>query len=530
MPLLSLRDFLKTHRSDLFTRLQRHLEQLPWSPYKEFILRTDEGKSRLRIWFDLAIDSLEGRQNRFFEDQKRVGYLRAVQGYMIENTIQVYRFFQHALFEIIDRAAIEEKQNQFIPYNEIKEFLDILFQATITVSGSFLKTREEQVSEKVNQLRDLFLFTRDIVTKFRLEEIVKIILSRMAILFKVDGSHLALFKDDQLEMIYDYPPNRTGSKIKSIMNKTFVEGTPLYIAHGGSIHRDIQESRVKAVVSVPITAHEKCYGILALDNELTGFEFTNKDLDYLYQFLYIIGVALENLTILNENEQHRQQLHLLTRKIMLIRDEEQRSLAADIHDTLAQALAGIGYKVQVCREIAETNPETLTGHLDNLTGIINDTIDQCRRLISTLRPHLIVHEGLVPSLKSHFEQFTKETGIKIKHSFSENLEMSFEKGLCVFRIVQEGLRNIHRHAEAKTANISLKKNSRDITLMIEDNGKGFDMSRGYPWTRDQNKLGLFFIKERVESFGGRLRIQAEINQGCRLDVKIPITEEAIADA
>jgi signal transduction histidine kinase len=128
--------------------------------------------------------------------------------------------------------------------------------------------------------------------------------------------------------------------------KSLEEGIPLFIDEG-EIQREIDQSQLKRVVATPIQAHGRRYGSLALYNQKKGFKFTDKELGLLYQFLYITAVALENAFMLEEIERNRQELRLLTAKMIKIQEEERKRLASDIHDTLAQALTGIGYKIHL---------------------------------------------------------------------------------------------------------------------------------------------------------------------------------------
>ena len=230
--------------------------------------------------------------------------------------------------------------------------------------------------------------------------------------------------------------------------------------------------------------------------------------------------------MLKEIEIQRQESHLLASKMITIGEEERKRLAGDIHDTLAQALTGISYKIQYCKELAKKNPQWVNGQLDTLLKTVNHTIDQARALISSLRPDLIDMMGLVPALRRHIKNFTQETGIAVHSHLFEKIHVPSEISICLFRVAQEALTNIYKHASATTAKVTLKYVNGNLHLIVADQGKGFDMSQGSVRKKDQSPLGLLSMKQRIEAVKGMLVIDAGINKGCRIEAKVPLSVEA----
>ena len=251
-----------------------------------------------------------------------------------------------------------------------------------------------------------------------------------------------------------------------------------------------------------------------------------KELNLLFQFIHISAIALENASMLKEIEARRQESHLLASRMITIGEEERRRLAGDIHDTLAQALTGINYKIQFCKELIKKKPELVDGQLASLLKTVNHTIDQARALISSLRPDLIDTIGLVPALKQHIENFMRETGIIVHSHLSQKVQVPSEVSICLFRVAQEALMNIYKHAKAMTAEVTLKHVNGNIVLIVADHGKGFNMAKGSLLKKDQSPLGLLSMKERLEVVKGILMIQTGNNKGCRIEAKIPFRMEA----
>ena len=429
------------------------------------------------------------------------------------------------LWEILPEALAEKELQSADLYGEMQELTALLFEDYKIIAASYVQTREEIINEKVLQLQALFDFTREIITLSNLEDVVNLLLRKTATLFGVEKTYLAIYKNRHIEEIYSNYTKEKADVIKPIIERTWIEGVPIFIDEGGIVYSDIDEFKLKRVVTVPVQAYGRCHGVLALSKSTKGFRFTKKELDFLYQFIHITAVALENVFMLGEIEQNRKELRLLTRKMITIQEEERRRLAGDIHDTIAQGLTGISYKIQFCKELFKKTPELLVEQFDNLLETVNRTVDQSRELISSLRPDLIDTVRLVPALKRHIGNFEEETGIRVATRLPQNIKLSSEASICLFRVTQEALMNVYKHAETKSVEVTLQKEDRYVILIVKDNGKGFDIIQGFPWIKDQDKLGLLSMKERVEAVGGSFAIHTEIHKGCRIEAKVPSSTE-----
>jgi signal transduction histidine kinase len=314
-------------------------------------------------------------------------------------------------------------------------------------------------------------------------------------------------------------------ELAKLIAKSWTDASSFFADEKGDVVTEVDKFPLKRIVSVPIRTHGRAYGVLALFNANESFKFMRKELNLLHQFIYLIGLALENAFMVEEIEQSSQQLRLLTDKVLTIREQERKRLAADIHDTLAQALTGIGYKIRFCGELAKRMPELVGDELERLIDTVNQAVDQCRGLISSLRPDLIDTLGLVPALRQLFHTYTGATGIKVAADLPKKVKSSPDVSICLYRVAQEALTNIHKHAGVKIATVKLKERAGNIILVVSDNGKGFNNSSSTPWKANPNKLGLLYTKERVDSVGGTLKIDAGMDRGCTVEAKIPINIE-----
>ena len=115
----------------------------------------------------------------------------------------------------------------------------------------------------------------------------------------------------------------------------------------------------------------------------------------------------------------------------------------------------------------------------------------------------------------------RETGIRVEARFPKKLPLSSEANICLFRVAQEALMNVYKHAETDSAEVDLRKENGNILFTVSDKGKGFVASPNIHFAKDRNKFGLLSMKERIESIGGRVEIDAGTGRGCAIRVTIP---------
>lgn len=525
---ITLEKFLQQQTTFIHNDMVRRFSDMPATPYLGFLLNSRKGRDALRRWVNEVTNLLVVDPRDFFEFQTQVGFERAMQGFRLEDVFVVYLTFNEILWHLIQEASRDDEVITFREYKKFRDFYELLFQGYTHVAASIIKTREESITEKITELNALHEFTRNIINFYDLKDVAEIILRKARFLFGVEHSLLALQRNNRSLGIESYPKIDPNDAIELMINETFKRNKVMFMDLEGQMVDDIDQFELKQAVAVPIETHGTCYGVLALINNTDGFRFSGNELSVLYQYFYIIAVSLESVFMLEEIESSRKELRLLTGKIITIREEEQKRLAGDIHDTLAQSLAGISYKIQFCKELAKKNPEVVIEHLDNLIATVDTTIDRTKYLISNLRPPLFDIMGLIPALKRYIRNFVDRTNIEVHADLPKHVDLSSEKNICIFRVIQEALSNIYKHAQTDRADVILKVGDDQVSLTVKDNGKGFDTSIGSTWMITNNMLGLLYMKERVESIGGKRTITSKKNEGCRIEVRIPLDTEGQA--
>lgn len=219
-----------------------------------------------------------------------------------------------------------------------------------------------------------------------------------------------------------------------------------------------------------------------------------------------------------------EQRQMLGRKIIQVQEEERRRVSREIHDGPAQTFSNILLKIDLCEKLMGVDLERAKEETASLKRIVRDSTKEIRKIIYNLRPMAIDDLGLEPTLQRYVEDFEADTGINIEFEVTDDLmlEDTIHK-LALFRVVQEALHNVHKHAKATRCLITLNQDQHHIILKIEDNGIGFDVQSVR--MRKDGGFGIMNMKERMELLNGNLRIASGDSQGTTLTAVLPLQHQ-----
>ncbi len=211
------------------------------------------------------------------------------------------------------------------------------------------------------------------------------------------------------------------------------------------------------------------------------------------------------------------------RRLLTEREQERKHLARELHDQVIQDLLGVNYQFEEIEDAAEALSAALKDELLDAHERIRTLVDDLRRICGDLRPPTIDSLGLGAALQSYTHDWSARTGIAITLDLPPNLARLPEAlELSIFRIVQEGLSNVRKHAQAGAVKVRLKHTSpRMLMVSIADNGRGLTNSFDLSALSAEGHYGLLGISERVALLGGRLKLQNQPDAGLLLEVEIP---------
>lgn len=217
---------------------------------------------------------------------------------------------------------------------------------------------------------------------------------------------------------------------------------------------------------------------------------------------------------------HAAQLQSISRHVVEAQETERRNLSAELHDRLGQDLAAINLNLHLIKEqlSAESRIKIAT-RLDDSIALVERTVEGVRDVAGTLRPLVLDDYGLAVALKSYSEQFTARTGIGVTVTELDPVpRLQPDAEMALFRIAQEALTNVLKHAKAATVRMTFAVDAQSISLTIADDGCGFAaQSRTDHRT---NGLGLLIMQERLHAVGGSLRIESRPGAGTRIMARL----------
>ncbi len=244
-----------------------------------------------------------------------------------------------------------------------------------------------------------------------------------------------------------------------------------------------------------------------------------------------VGIALDYLSgdLQNAGEQldNLQQRQFLGIKIIEAQEEERKRVAREIHDGPAQSMSNIVIKAEICERLMDKDIDDARKELQNLKKVMRDSLQEVRKIIYNLRPMALDDLGLLPTLERYVISFKEETGIDVQlRSRAINEEIKPVISLAVFRIVQEALNNVLKHAQAKRVSILLELVNKKLNIIIADNGVGFNTEDVKSIEPDSTGgFGLFSMKERVALLEGEVDIVSQIGIGTKITIHIPLLDE-----
>ena len=229
------------------------------------------------------------------------------------------------------------------------------------------------------------------------------------------------------------------------------------------------------------------------------------------------------ILLLNQSRQMQEHLRHLTRKILTAQEDERRQISRELHDEIAQTLTGINVRLANLKREAVVNTKGLKGKIAGTQRLVQKSVTIVHRFARQLRPALLDDLGLIPALNSFTNGMQERTKIPIELiTFPEMQDIDVRKRTVFYRVAQEALTNVVRHAEAKMIQLAFKKHKKSVVMEIKDNGKSFNV-QFVLLAKGKKHLGILGMRERVEMVGGVFKIESNPGQGTSVSAEIPVS-------
>ncbi|WP_414752102.1 sensor histidine kinase [Anabaena sp. CCY 9910] len=195
--------------------------------------------------------------------------------------------------------------------------------------------------------------------------------------------------------------------------------------------------------------------------------------------------------------------------------EERNRIAREIHDSLGHSLTALNLQLETALKLAQSNPNKAQTFLVRAKELGSKALQDVRNSVSTMRSHPLQDKTLEQAIDIIAEDFQQNTGIIFTSSFNVNYKLSTEVSTAIYRIIQESLTNISKHARATEVILEISLNRGSLSLIIRDNGRGFDIQK------NTTGFGLQSMRDRTLALGGKFAINSDVGYGCQITVDIP---------
>ncbi len=225
--------------------------------------------------------------------------------------------------------------------------------------------------------------------------------------------------------------------------------------------------------------------------------------------------------LLGEAQIMQAHLRHLTRQILMAQEEERKEISRELHDDIAQVLTAINVRLAALKLEASRNVKGLRGKIATTQRLVERSVEIVHRFARELRPALLDNLGLNAALRAYVQRFIKRSNISVRFTTVTAVEqLTNHKRTVLYRVAQEALTNVMRHANAKRASLTLKKVSGNIVMNVRDNGNAFDIGRILS-SKKFKRLGLIGMRERLEMVGGTFTVKSVQGKGTLVQAIVP---------
>ncbi len=420
--------------------------------------------------------------------------------------------------------VLNKKNGAFTP-EDLQLLSWLATPAATAIENARLFEAEHAAREQAEILREA---TATLTSTLDLDRVLNSILVHLEQVVAYDNSNVFLQEDEWLEVVAgrDHSPEDAA------------DGEAQYPADN-PLYREIRETSRPVIVpnaqddarfklwdlgtntrgwmGVPLMVRSQVIGCLTLSSqEINSYGATEAKLAQ--AFANQATVAIQNARLFKEVRLGRERLRSLSQRLVEIQETERRHIARELHDEAGQSLSSLMVGLRLLEREVD-NPDTLMEGIINLKQMTNDVSENLHRLAIHLRPASLDHLGLVAALRQHIEEFGRQNGLTTQFEAVGMEDKRFPPTVetNIYRIVQEAMTNVVRHAKATRIDVLLEKRGDQVVAIIEDNGVGFDAEAA----GQSSRLGLLGMRERAEMLKGDLMIESSMGAGTTIYVEVP---------
>ena len=404
------------------------------------------------------------------------------------------------------------------PYAVLASFSDI------TEQKQMYQILEQRVEARTRELRAILDVSQVVASNLDLKSLLNIILQQLSLVINYNGAAIARLEGDELAIVEYIGPvprpimlafrtnlhqesgyQKVALSMRPVLIDDIWANDPLLISLQRITDPElrVQLQNSHAWMGIPLISRGNLIGVLRIDHQQIGF-FTKAHAELCLAFANQAAVAIDNARFYEQAK-------------YLAALEERQRIARELHDSVSQALYGIGLGAQTARAQLERDPAKVAEPLDYILSQVEAGLSEMRTLILELRPDSLQTDGLVVALQKQANYLITRRQLNVATNFGLEPEIPLKAKEAIYRIAQEALNNVSRHACASQVGLSLTKQGSQLVLEISDNGRGFDVECEYP-----GHIGLQSMTERARQIGAKIHIQSQPGAGTVISLRLPV--------
>ena len=281
--------------------------------------------------------------------------------------------------------------------------------------------------------------------------------------------------------------------------------------------------KLGAVLGAPLVIRDKVIGVLVAVNFKECNVFDSNNAKFFQSLSAKAAIDIQNAQLLEAANIHRQVLQRLSKELIEVQELERKRISRELHDILGQALTAINFDLAAIeQDLGETCKAVIGERLQEARMLTDQSLSMTRELSMQLRPSMLDELGLVSTLRWYVNQFSKRMNIRARIECDDTIDrLAPEIEINLYRFVQEVLTNVARHSQAESVHLRLVDQNGWLEIVIQDDGRGFDVRQTMSDLSKYDGLGILGIKERIASLGGKFEIESQPGKGTCVSAKIP---------
>lgn len=369
-----------------------------------------------------------------------------------------------------------------------------------------------------------------ITSELELDRVLPKVLQIAEELIEADCGFIALFDPGTKRLSYPYLHNLpqrltniTVSEREGVAGEAMTTARPViipdYVSYANAVPAFLDAGLV-TVAAVPIMSGNRSFGTLAVGSLREPRRFSATELSTLAGVGRQAGIAIDNARLY-------QTMRYYARQITRAQEDERKRIAREAHDETAQILVALSRRLDALMASPELPPEAVRTRLGGVRELTTEAIHSVRRFSQDLRPPVLDDLGFVAAIRG-LTRNLRETGVDAELRVSGSpYRVSPEEELVLFRIAQESLNNVRRHAAASKVRVLISFSQDSVQMVVEDDGQGFEAPSKFVDLVASGKLGLIGMHERAGILGGTLHIKSEPGEGTRVIVDAPVHRRGV---